>query len=284
MARFTNQAQLTYQNAVVNSNVAVGELQEVFSAKKTAVLSRYRRNDGVTYVISMVNTGTLPLTELQIADDLGGYPLDNAVLYPLTYIDGSLRAYVNGIETAAAPAAEAGPPLVIHGLTVPAGGNLILLYEARVNEFAPPEPEGSIVNTAVVSGGGLAAPITLTADIFAREEAELTITKTVEPTTVAENGTLTYTFLIQNHGNTAATAADRITLTDTFDPLLRGVTVTLDGVALTDTQYTYDTVTGQLATVPGQITVPAAAYTQDALTGAYVTTPGVAVLRISGTI
>ena len=36
MARFTNQAQLRYGNAVTNSNIAVGEILEVLSAKKTA--------------------------------------------------------------------------------------------------------------------------------------------------------------------------------------------------------------------------------------------------------
>lgn len=35
MARFTNQAQLRYGNAVANSNIAVGEILEVLSATKT---------------------------------------------------------------------------------------------------------------------------------------------------------------------------------------------------------------------------------------------------------
>ena len=35
MARFTNQAQLRYGNAVANSNIAVGEIMEVLSATKT---------------------------------------------------------------------------------------------------------------------------------------------------------------------------------------------------------------------------------------------------------
>ena len=41
MARFTNQAQLRYGNAVTNSNVAVGEILEVLSATKTAVKTTY---------------------------------------------------------------------------------------------------------------------------------------------------------------------------------------------------------------------------------------------------
>ena len=43
MARFTNQAQLRYGNAVTNSNVAVGEILEVLSATKTAVKTTYGR-------------------------------------------------------------------------------------------------------------------------------------------------------------------------------------------------------------------------------------------------
>ena len=41
MAQFTNQAQLSYNNTVVNSNVVVGEIVEVVSANKTAVVDTY---------------------------------------------------------------------------------------------------------------------------------------------------------------------------------------------------------------------------------------------------
>ena len=70
-----------------------------------------------------------------------------------------------------------------------------------------------------------------------------------------------------------------------FDPILRDLTVTLNGAALTTpAQYTYDTATGQFATVPGVITVPAATFTQDAATGAYAVTPGTVTLTVSGTV
>ena len=57
MARFTNQAQLKYGNAVTNSNIAVGEILEVLSASKTAVRDTYGQNDSVTYLIALVNSG-----------------------------------------------------------------------------------------------------------------------------------------------------------------------------------------------------------------------------------
>ena len=58
MAQFTNQAQLSYNNSVVNSNIAVGEILEVLSASKSAVMDDYTRTDDVTYVISVVNSGS----------------------------------------------------------------------------------------------------------------------------------------------------------------------------------------------------------------------------------
>ena len=73
-------------------------------------------------------------------------------------------------------------------------------------------------------------------------------------------------------------------VTDTFDPRLSDLTVTLNGTALTaPTQYTYDAATGQFATVAGVITVPAATFTQNAA-GAYSVSPGTSTLTISGTI
>ena len=73
MARFTNQAQLRYGNAVTNSNVAVGEILEVLSATKTAVKTTYGQNDTVTYIISIVNSGATAFNGLTLTDDLGAY-------------------------------------------------------------------------------------------------------------------------------------------------------------------------------------------------------------------
>ena len=58
MAQFTNQAQLRYGNSVTNSNIAVGEILEVLSISKTAVKNTYHPGGTVTYIISIVNSGT----------------------------------------------------------------------------------------------------------------------------------------------------------------------------------------------------------------------------------
>ena len=70
MARFTNQAQLRYGNSVANSNIAVGEILEVLSATKTAVRKVYEQDDTITYVISVVNSGTVPLNGMTVTDKI----------------------------------------------------------------------------------------------------------------------------------------------------------------------------------------------------------------------
>lgn len=282
MAQFTNQAQLSYNGAVVNSNIAVGEILEVLSASKTAVLDDYTRNDDVTYVISVVNSGTTPITGLTVTDDLGGYAFGAETLYPLEYVAGSVRAYINGVLQPA-PVVSAGPPLVFSGITLPAGSNLMIIYEADVTRFAPLDVNDSIVNTATVTGNGISGTVTVTETVTPEEAPELTIAKFIEPVPVTENGTLTYRFIIQNYGNTAAVATDNVAVTDTFDPILNNVTAALDGVPLIEnTDYTY--VAGVFSTVTGRITVPAATYTQDATTGAWIITPGVTELVVTGTV
>lgn len=75
MAKFTNQAQLRYGNAVANSNITVGEILEVLSASKTAVRKNYGQNDTVTYSISIVNAGTAAVGGLTFTDKLEPIPL-----------------------------------------------------------------------------------------------------------------------------------------------------------------------------------------------------------------
>ena len=279
MAIFTNQATLTYTGGSANSNIAVGEIIEVLSADKTAVSGTYAPGELVTYVITIRNTGTGAFTGLTVTDDLGGGT--NA---PLTYANGTVLYFVNGVLQAA-PTVTAGPPLVFTGITVPGNGDAVLVYQARANGFADPGLEGFITNTVTITGGGLTAPVTATETVNAAIGPELTITKTITPAQVADNGRVTYTFLIQNNGNQAITPADNAAVTDSFDPILTDLVVTFNGTALAPgTGYTYDQTTGQFATVPGIITVPAATFTQDPVTGEYTRTPGLATLTVTGTI
>ena len=284
MAIFSNQATLTYNGTSTNSNIAYGEILDVLAATKTSVEGTYAPGQLVTYVVTLRNTGATTLSGLTVTDDLGGYDLNGTTVYPLTYEANSAALFVNGVPQAA-PAVTAGPPLVVTGLSIPAGGDLVLVYQARANEFADPTATGTIVNTVTVTGDGLSTPITATETINGTTAPLLTITKSISPAQVVDNDRVTYTFLIQNTGNEAVVATDNAAITDTFDPILTGLTVTFNGVAWTQgVQYNYDAVTGLFSTVPGQITVPAATYTQDPVTGAYTLTPGIATLVVTGTI
>ena len=283
MATFFNQATLSYSGGTVNSNITTGEILEVLSATKTAVYDRYSPGSDVTYAVNIVNSGTIAFTGLTINDDLGAYTFGTSTLQPLDYIVGSVRYFIDGVLQPA-PAVTIGPPLVISGINVPAGGTTTILYAARANNFAPLNVEGTIVNTVTISGGGI-TPLTATETVSAEAEPRLTITKSVSPTTVTENSQLTYTFVIQNTGNVPADATDAVVVTDTFDPILSNLTVTYNGaVWASPANYTYNEATGQFATVPGNITVPAATYTQDPTTGVWIVDPGVAVITVTGTI
>ena len=281
MATFYNQATLSYNGTVTNSNVATGEILGGASITKTAISGEYRQGGTVTYAVSYTSVGGAALNGVTLTDDLGAYTVGTETVYPLGYVDGTARLYVNGTESEDFTV-TAGPPLVFSGINIPAGANVLIIYEAMTNAFTPRASGSAITNTVTDSS---ADPLTATATVTAADEMMLTISKSICPETVTDGGTVNYTFVIQNTGNTAAVATDDLIVTDVFDPILTDITVTLDGTELTEgTEYTYDQSTGVFSTVQSVITVPAATYTQDATTGIITVTPGVSVLKISGTV
>jgi len=284
MAIFSNQATLSYNGNTTNSNIAYGEILNALTATKTAIEGSYAPGELVTYVVTLRNTGSTALTDLTVTDDLGAYQSEDETRYPLTYEAGSAAVFVNGIPQAD-PTVTAGPPLVVSGLSIPAGGNLVLVYQARANTFADPAAGGTIVNTVTVTGDGISTSVTATETVTVDTGAELTITKSISPAQVVDNDRVTYTFVIRNSGNEAVVATDDAIITDTFDPILTNLVVTYNGEVWTEgVQYTYNETTGLFTTLPGAITVPAATYTQDPATGEYTVTPGMATLVVVGTI
>ena len=274
MATFTNQATLSYNGRSTNSNIATGELIDLLTATKTAVADSYRPGDEITYAVSVVNTDTTPYNGITLADDLGGGA--NA---PLTYVDGSLRLFIDG-ELQPTPATANTAPLSLTGISVPVGSNALILYQATVNNYASPEPGSTLTNTVTVAAGG--STTTAAATLPIAEAADLAISKSISPTTVRENGRVTYTFTVFNYGNSPVTADGDAVITDTFAPVLSDLAVAFNGAAWTEgTNYTYTG--GTFTTLPGQITVPAATFTQSP-TGEYVTTPGVSTLTVTGTL
>ena len=284
MATFTNQATLTYRGGVVNSNIVTGEIVETLSVTKDALVASYEPNGNVIYIVNFTNSGTTALNNLTFTDDLGRYVFGTEAITPLSFADGAIGYYVDGVLQAA-PTVALTDPLTVTGISLPAGSVGTLIYRADVNEFAPLTTGSVIVNTATFTGGGLAEPVSDSATVTVNSAPRLDITKAITPITVGPNGQITYTLTLLNYGNTATVATDDVTVTDTFDPILDPITVTYNGTPWTaGTEYTYNSTTGEFSTVPGVVSVPAATYTQDPNTGAWSIVPGQAVITVTGTI
>ncbi len=282
MAIFQNQATLTFGDSTVNSNIVTGEIVEVLTLTKASLNTNYSIGDTVTYILSVVNSGSIPFTGVTVTDDLGTYGFGTQALTPLTFIDGSAALYVDGVaQPVNVDATDS--QVVFSGFTVPAGGNALISYRATVNSFASPEDGGDIENTATLTATGLSTPITATAAVAALSTPVLSITKGISPDSVSESGQLNYTLTIINTGAEEASAG--VTVSDTFNPILTNITVTYNGAPWTEgINYTYNEATGVFTTLDGQITVPEATFTQDAQTGVWTTNPGSAVIRITGTV
>lgn len=280
MATFTNRATLSYNGISTDSNIVTGTIQETLAITKNAVIDSYTRGDDIVYIVNITNSGNTSFSDVTVTDDLG---LAGGITYPLSYVDGSIQYYSGG-SLLPAPVVTSTDGLVISGITVPANSNVTLVYIASVTDYAPLDAGAQIVNTATLTGSGIVTPLSATETITAASGPQLTITKALTPTTVVENGRITYTFTILNYGNTAAIATDNLSVTDTFDPILTDVVVNYEGsVWSTPENYTYSEATGEFATVAGNITVPAATFTT-APDGTVTITPSAVTLTVTGTI
>ena len=279
MAIFTNQATLTYNNVSVLSNVTSGQLTETLSVTKTAANDTYTEGERITYAVSLMNSGTAAESGVTLYDDLGAFAFGEQTLYPLTYVPGSLLTFTDG-QLSSPPAVQSEQPLQITGITVPAGGNVMIIYEAGINAYAPLETGSEVTNTVTVNGSDT---LTAAATVSAATAPELSIEKTLDPLTVTENGQVCYTITLYNRGGTEAGAEGNPVVTDTFDPPLTGVAVTYNGQTWSaGTDYTYED--GVFTTADGAVTVPAATFDRDPESGIVTVTPGEAVIVITGNL
>ncbi len=283
-----NQATLTYQygesTGTASSNVATTTLQGPLAATKSSLSTEYRPGEELTYILTLSNGGSVALTNIQIVDDLATYVIAGPVsVTPLTYI-GPSKYYVNGTYVS-----EIVPVVAAHSLTytiasLAAGANAIIVYQATANDYALPETGDVMTNVSAITATGLTETIYASYTMATEDFANISIVKCMSPDPVVDGGVLTYGFTLYNYGNMDAT---NVILTDTFSPAPASpLTVTVDGVTVAATEYTY--VAG-LLTLPGlgatlTLTVPAATFTQDPVTGLITTSPGVMNITVSGTI
>lgn len=294
MAEFTNRATLSYGDVTKISNQTVGEITSSLALNKKAVYEVYRRGDTVTYIVGITNASDAAYTGLTLTDSLGRYNIGTEVapsyVFPLSYTEGSLSYWVNGVpQSTAATATVTNGELVITPITVPASSLVQIGYEARANSYAPLSAGSTIINTATLTGTGIAENLEATETVSVYDGLDVEILKALSPVTVSANGQITYTFTLSNYGNRASLAADNIVLTDSFTPYVNitGVTYVSGSDAqiawTAGTDYTY-TADGVFTTAAGKISVPAASYTQNSATGEVMVAPGTAVITVTGTI
>ncbi len=284
MATFYNQATLSYGVNTVISNITEAELLSGLEIEKRAISATYTPGGNVVYAITISNMGSTAYNALTVTDNLGAYALPGgATVLPLTYVDGSILYYLNGVLQPA-PTVTATQGLLIEDVNLPANSTATFIYEAVANEFAPIGQGATITNTAATNGGAGVGEITASATVSVEEAPQLTIAKAVCPAVLTDNDQLTYTLIVQNLGNIPIVATDGVIIRDFFNPILSDIIVTLDGAVLEEgAGYTYNEATGEFATTDGAITVPAATYTQSPA-GSITTTPGVTVLTVTGRV
>ena len=286
----TNRASLSYTSngvaATALSNIASTVLQGPLNITKAVMENAYTGDDTLTYILTVENTGTVPLNNVTVTDNLGTYNYTpdggtETALTPLAYA-GPSRYYINGVYSGELTPAVNADSLVYTIPSLPAQSSAMILVDLSTNGFAPIEAGGSITNTATVTADGITEPAAADAVLPAAETADVRIVKTMTPNPVVEGSPITYTFTIYNYGNAPA---ENLVLTDTFDPAPAApLTVSVDGIALADTGSTY---TGGTFTLPAAgtpaVSIPAATVTQDA-TGAVSVTPGVTEITVTGII
>lgn len=117
MALFTNQAQLSYNGTVINSNVVTGEIRESVTATKTAVSPSYTAGGRIAYAVTVDNDGASAINGVTVTDDLGGYEFEGDTVYPLSYVEGSVRYFVDG-ELQAPPEATVDGTVTFSGIDI----------------------------------------------------------------------------------------------------------------------------------------------------------------------
>lgn len=282
MENFQNKATLSFNGRITNSNVTTGEIIDIVSATKTAVVGTYSANGNVTFIISIVNSETTPLTNVMITDDLGEDIYCGHKHNPLSYVDGSCKYYIDGeLQKNPPKVIQKDNSIIIQNLLVPQNGNTIIAYEAVANKFAPVSVGSTITNKANIFYNEFRDKIQVRETIKVRENANLTISKLLSPESITEDSVITYTFIIQNTGN-INTAKDSVIITDTFNPKFDNIYVTLNDKPLTlDKDYTYSSKTGVFSTEKTKIVVPKATYSRNS-DGVVITDPGVVVIKITG--
>ena len=287
MATIENFATVSYTSGGIAtttvSNTAGIELTSSVTLTKETLGDTYSSGSDVTYILSVRNTSSAPVTNITITDDLGTFDFGTLELTPLTYT-GPAILLINGVDSTAQLTVDAtsGTSVIFTVSTLAAGAVANVIYEALPNEYAPRDTEGSITNTATLTADAACVDDTASATVQTLDAADLTVVKQMCPNPVVCGDTVTYRITLYNYGNIPA---ENVRITDNFSPAPTNISVTRNGEAVPATDYTY---LDGLLTVPALTsdadTVPAATFTRSTDTGEISVSPGVVEYVITGTI
>ncbi|MBQ8468906.1 MAG: DUF11 domain-containing protein [Clostridia bacterium] len=197
----SNQASVTfgYEGAtgtVTNdSNVVSAVINDEYSfnLELTSSSTSYRPGETITYFVKITNTGSAPLTNIVVSDDMAGGVIN--------YIAGTAQMIYNDMITPLSSSSD--NPLVLNlPISLPAGDGVIVTYNTTVDNFLTTRVT-EIINTVTVTAsagtGTIAksASLTLTIEDF----ADVLIEKSQSTDNVNNNGTMIYTLTLTNRGN-----------------------------------------------------------------------------------
>lgn len=267
-----NSATISYVYGTTNdastSNLVTTQLEENYSlkAEKTSNNTTWRPQENITFNLLVENDGTEPLYGVSIQDDLGAGTLN--------YIPGSARMFRNEELTGIAPT-NVSPLTMVIPDPLEAGEVVLLSYVAKVKGDLSSTVE-TITNTATVVGhevsaAGTAVPVNPSPTLTLTKEdyANVRIEKTVDKENVAVGEELTYTFRLENSGNTVANRVVlRDDLPDNFE--ITSVTSITDGVETIFEPTDYSVGENNVLILPTSttklISVPASTISGDGLT------------------
>lgn len=287
MAIIENFATVRYTSGGVTettvSNTAQVSLESSVTLTKVPLEGTYEAGSLLTYILTVQNTSGTTVTGTVIEDNLGTFSFGTQALTPLEYGENAILL-INGQDATASLGIDASSPSALRFTLppLPAGTTANVIYNARVNDFAPPELGGTITNAATLTSDEECASAEAEASVAATVGASVQVFKQMSPNPVVCGGTLTYTIQVSNYGN--ANAED-VQLIDNLDPAPDNLTVTRNGVPLVATEYTYEN--GLLTITAGSATgdtVPAATFVRDPVTGVVTVTPGTVEYVITGTL